>query len=253
VTEALQDDRYLPVGYRKDNAEIYSLDFRQVYCCLIAGLRRSGKTSLLRLLIREALKKDCAGIALIDLSGKLKDLQGLSGLKLVTDHDAMYDYCMNDLTPVFQERNRKKHELIDQGLEEEDYYEAMASFKPVFVFISDLVLFMKEVYADTRNMKGFMETLFRKGEDHKISFIAALPLENRAEAAGYEAFSLFTQYRTGIHMGGNLSQDPYLSFDTVGFREQSKAELPGIAVVPEMATADQALKLVVPYAPRVKK
>ena len=67
------------------------------------------------------------------------------------------------------------------------------------------------------------------------------------------AFSLFTQYRTGIHMGGNLSQDPYLSFDTVGFREQSKAELPGIAVVPEMATTDQALKLVVPYAPRVKK
>ena len=113
----------------------------------------------------------------------------------------MYDYCMNDLTPVFQERNRKKHELIDQGLEEEDYYEAMASFKPVFVFISDLVLFMKEVYADTRNMKGFMETLFRKGEDHKISFIAALPLENRAEAAGYEAFSLFTQYRTGDSHG----------------------------------------------------
>ena len=253
VTESLLDDRYLPVGYRKDNAEIYSLDFRHVYCCLIAGLKRSGKTSMLRLLIREALRKDCAGIALIDLSGKLKDLQGMSGLKLITDHDALYDYCMNDLTPVFKERNGKKHELIDQGLEEDDYYEAMASFKPVFVFISDLVVFIKEVYADSRNMKGFMETLFRKGEDHKISFIAALPLENRAEAAGYEAFSLFTQYRTGIHMGGNLSQDPYLSFDTVGFREQSKAELPGIAVVPEMATTDQALKLVVPYAPRVKK
>ena len=76
--ESLLDDRYLPVGYRKDNAEIYSLDFRHVYCCLIAGLKRSGKTSMLRLLIREALRKDCAGIALIDLSGKLKNAQKVS-------------------------------------------------------------------------------------------------------------------------------------------------------------------------------
>ena len=253
VKEALQDERFLPVGYRKDNAEICSLDFRRIYCCLIAGLRRSGKTSLLRLMILEALQKECAGIALIDLSGKLKDLYGQDGLKVIADHDALYDYCMNDLTPVFKERNGKKHELIDQGLEEDEYYEAMSSFRPVFVFITDLVVFLQEVYADSRNMKGFMETLFRKGEDHKISFIAALPLENRAEAAGFEAFSLFTQYRTGVHMGGNLSQDPYLSFDTVGFKEQSKTELPGIAMVPEMGTMDQAVKLVVPYAPRVKK
>ena len=169
------------------------------------------------------------------------------------DYQARLNLLPYDGSPEIKERNGKKHELIDQGLEEDEYYEAMSSFRPVFVFITDLVVFLQEVYADSRNMKGFMETLFRKGEDHKISFIAALPLENRAEAAGFEAFSLFTQYRTGVHMGGNLSQDPYLSFDTVGFKEQSKTELPGIAMVPEMGTMDQAVKLVVPYAPRVKK
>ena len=245
---ALRDDLLLPAGYRMDNAEVYSLDFGEIYCCLVSGLRRTGKSSMLRLMIREAMMKESASVVLIDGGGKLKDLHALSGLKAITGHEALFDYCMNDLTPAFRERNDKKHELLDLGLEGREYYEAMAEYPPVFVFITDLVSFIREVYADEHEMKGFMETLFQKGEGHKISFIAALSLENRAEAAGYEAFNLFTQYRTGIHMGGNVSQDPYLSFESVGFREQSKAEPPGIAYVPEMGRLDHAFRIVVPYA-----
>ena len=144
----------------------------------------------------------------------------------------------------------KKHALLEQGLEGEEYYEGMAGYRPVFIFITNLVTFMKQVHADTHSMKEFMGTLFRKGEGHKITFIAILPLEDRGEAAGYEAFNLFTQYRTGIHTGGNISQDPYLSFETVDFKERSKAGRPGTAMVPEMGTAEYAVQLVIPYARR---
>ena len=322
VQEALGDDRYLPVGYRKDDAKVYSLDLHEVYCCLIAGQKRSGKSSLMRLMVLEVLRKGrlsaglaqagtahadpaqtgtaqagtaqadlaqagtaqagaaqagsaqagpaSAGIAsadaqkgsispeesdyaktvLIDPDGKLKDLHGCDGLRLITTPEELYEYCINELTPVFHERNVKKHVLAEQGLEGEEYYEGMAGYRPVFIFITNLVTFMKQVHADTHSMKEFMGTLLRKGEGHKITFIAILPLEDRGEAAGYEAFNLFTQYRTGIHTGGNISQDPYLSFETVDFKERSKAGRPGTAMAPEMGTAEYAVQLVIPYARR---
>ena len=164
-------------------------------------------------MILSAMRKRNGGVILIDGEGELRDLHGTDDLKLIRDREELYRYCMDELTPLFKTRNRLKHQLLDEGADEERYYEGFREEAPVFFFIANLPWFIQAVYEDEHDMKGFMETIFRKGEGHKIYFFAILGPDDKSKAAGYEAFNLFTGYRDGIHLGGNVAQDPYLSFE----------------------------------------
>lgn len=253
TASALPDDRLLPLGYRADNAEVCNIDLYQTYCYQVAGTRRTGKSSLLRAMILTARQKENAGIVLIDGSGKLKDLYREEGIRTVLTPEELYQYCFDELTPVFKERNELRHALLEKILEEDEYYEGMAEHKPIFIFITDMVWFIQTVYADTHDMAGFMETLFRKGEGHKIYFIAALSLEDRNEVAGYQAFIDFMKYGTGIQLGGNASQNPYLNFEYLSFAERSKPQAAGIGLLPETDYGRTADRVILPLASRRRK
>ena len=251
--EALQDARLLPLGYRADNAQIYSIDLYHVYCYLVAGTRRTGKSSLLRAMILTALQKENAGITLIDGTGKLKDLYQEEGLRTVLTSEELYQFCFEELTPAFKERNVLRHALLEQILEEDEYYAGLKEQKPRFIFITDMVWFIETVYEDTHDMGGFMETLFKKGEGHKIYFIASLSLDDRNEAAGYQAFTDFVKYGTGIHLGGNAAQNPYLNFEYISFAERTKPLAAGVGQLPETEYGRTADRVVLPFAAKKRK
>lgn len=253
VRDLLEDHRYLPIGYRSDDAQIYSVDLYQTYCYLIAGGRRSGKTTLIREMVLAALQKPNEGVVLIDPDSGLKDLYLEDALVTITNPEELYEFCIDKLTPLFSERNVKKNNLVEQGLERDEFYRAMDDEKPVFLFISDLVWFIQTVYKDEHDMKGFMETIFRKGEDHKIYFIGVLPLEEKAQAAGFEAFNQFVRYGTGIQLGGNTAQNPYLSFEYLSYSDQIKPELPGIGLIPDTDGRKQGNRVVLPYTAKRKR
>jgi S-DNA-T family DNA segregation ATPase FtsK/SpoIIIE len=123
----------------------------------------------------------------------------------------------------------------------------------VFFFIANLPWFIQAVYEDEHDMKGFMETIFRKGEGHKIYFFAALGPDDKSKAAGYEAFNLFTGYRDGIHLGGNVAQDPYLSFEYMSYTDRMKLEAPGIGLLPDTDYVRVTDRVVLPMAPKGKR
>ena len=99
-------------------------------------------------------------------------------------------------------------------------------------------------------MRSFLENIIAKGSLHNIYFIGAVPLENRSDAAGYPIYETFVGYKTGIHLGGKVSENPILNFDYMSYAEKEKAEKTGTGSIPETEAEEAARSVVIPLARR---
>lgn len=252
VQAALSDDSLLPVGYKSTNAEIYSTDIYNDYCYMITGMPHTGKKSLMRLMIYSAVCKENAQIVLIDQGNIFSDIEN-DRIKHISTEDELFEYCLNDLTPVFKERNARKNALLEEVFESDEYREKMQDLVPVYIFIASIPWFIKVIYKDARNMSGFMETLIKRGEGHKISFVGVMDLSERASVAGHEAFNAFSGYGRGMHLGGNSMQNPYMSFGYMSHMEQAQNLPAGIGLLPELDVSDDKARIIIPLAKRSKK
>lgn len=253
--KAAAADSLLPVGYNAENAEVYSIDLSRIYCYLIAGAARTGKKNFLKVMIESALIKN-SQICLIDGSGLMSQYAEQENMHYVAGEEELFTYFKDILTPEFVRRNKIKQRLLAEGGEEEELYTYTRKEAPVFVFITDLLWFINTIYDpnnSSRGLKGFMETLTMKGRYHNIYFVGILNMEDKNTVRGYQVFMNFVSYKTGIHFGGNVSQNGILNFDYLPFKEQTKSEKAGIGLLPEMEGENPARKIVVPLVGRRKK
>jgi S-DNA-T family DNA segregation ATPase FtsK/SpoIIIE len=253
VQEMAESERLIPIGYRSDNALVYPADMFNNYCFMINGSAHSGKKSLMRLMIYAALMKEKSSVVIIDNLNIFSDLENESKVTMIRDGKELYEWCFNKLTPVFKERNLVKRNLIEEGLEGDEYYDGLKDFNSIFIFITSMPFFIKTVYGDEHEMTGFMNTLFKKGEGHKISFIGALDVNSKVEVAGYEVFNSFAAYKKGIHLAGNVAINPWLGFDYLRAAEQMKSYQPGIGQLSAESGGTPDFKLVIPNAKKTKK
>ncbi len=248
-------DYLLPVGYDAETAEVYSIDLSSVYCYLITGAAGTGKKNFLRIMMASAMLKK-SHVCLIDGGGLLGSCADLEGITYVSNGDELFSYFMNTLTPEFQRRNRMKAEILASGGEEEELFSRTRKEMPMFLFITDMVWFVNTVYSaenTARGMDGFMETLTSKGRLHNIYFVGILNLEDRNAVRGTRTFLNFTSYRTGIHFGGNMSQDVFLNFSYLSFKEMNRPEKPGIGQLSPGGREGETRKVVVPLMSRKKR
>ena len=253
VKEHAMDDRFLPFGYRSDNAKICDIDLYKTYCYLVCGAESTGKTSLLRLMANSALMKKNASLVIIDEPVKLRDFDEDDRVKVIRTAGDLYNWCLNDLTPLFRGRNERKRKLVDDGYEGEEYYDELCDFNSVIIIVTSIPMFIKSIYTDEHGMKGFMETIMKKGSGHKITFIGAMDPSERSSVGGYEAFNIFTSYKTGVHLGGNSALDPYLSFRYMSTSEQVKILPPGLGQLSDKSGGSKSYHVVIPHAVRRRK
>ncbi len=255
VEALFREDSLLPVAYDSANAEIYSVDLCTTYCYMIAGAARTGKKNFLKILMESARQKDSC-CYLIDGSRLLPQYASAEDVGYISDADALFDFFKNVLTPVFKERNAFKKQILAEGGEESDLYDITRKEKPLFIFISDLLWFMNTIYDKEyilKKMSGFMENLTAKGRYHNIYFIGILNLEDKNQLRGYTAFMNFAAYKTGVHFGGNISQNNFMNFEYLPFKEQAKTERPGVGQIPLTERDDKTQKIVVPLMSKSKK
>lgn len=251
VAADARTNRLLPVGYDAVSADVYSIDLRRFYCYLIAGSVRTGKRNFMKIMILASRMLE-SDVYIIDGGTDMNVLARYEDLHFIRTADELFDFFQDDLTPLFQARNKVKKELENAGAEDDELFEAAAKEKPVFIYIPDLPWFINLVYADGRGMSGFMETLIRKGRYHNIYFIACLSLDDRAEVMSYQMFSDFAAYHTGIHFGGNTVQNSFMNFDYLPYKEQGEVQRPGIGQLPAVDGSHDVERIVVPLA-RIKK
>lgn len=246
--ELVADKNFLPVGYNGENASVYGINLSQVYTYMISGFGRSGKKNFLRVLIQSALCKD-SQVCVIDGPGK--EMVAYSSDERVTyaeDAKGIYEF-FSSIIPEFKRRNKLKRELLAQDLEEEEIYEQMSQEKPIFIFITDLVYYFKEVYDGGYEMSGFLENISEKGRLHNIYFFGVAGVGTTSEIEYMKAYKFFAEPKMGIHFGGNVGSCRVFNFDFVPYKQQSKVLKPGIGLTASKLEASTT-KVVIPLARR---
>ena len=106
------------------------------------------------------------------------------------------------------------------------------------------------VYSTGTGIKDILENLIERGSLHNIYFVAELALAKAAEVRGYQLFDLFADYKTGIHFGGKVVDNPLLSFDYMQYKEQTIADRAGIGTLTNIDEKHNTQKIIVPLARR---
>lgn len=240
----------LPVAYRMDDATCFGIDLRYTYCYVITGKARTGKTNVLKNIIYAASQGN-AGLCIIE--GNKRELEKTAALTkaayLTTDRE-IFDY-FKDTIPVFKERNMRKRRLIEEGLEDLEIYQAMQCEKPIFIFLADVVSFVRSIYRKLENgagMNGYLENITEKGSLHNIYFFGCIDTDEAPEVSGMKVYNNLIRYKTGMHLGGNVSAQKVFSFTNISFLEQSKTMKTGLGLVPSQNDASVAETIVIPHA-----
>jgi len=95
-------------------------------------------------------------------------------------------------------------------------------------------------------MRNFYENAVEKGSLHNIYFIACMDTENTVPLLGRKLYEKMAAYKTGIHLGGNVTAQKILNFSSMPFAEQSKQYKPGLGLLPQDIDHSNARKVIIP-------
>lgn len=238
----------LPFAYSEKDASIYSIDLSKVYCYCISGKSRTGKTNVLKAIMKSAAER---GGRIVVFEKGLQELKRIAeqyvAEYLATDRE-VFDF-LADIKDVFVKRNKLKRDYINEGLTDSEIYSKMKQQEPVYIFISNMDTFIESVYrpeAGVGEMKGFVENVMEKGILHNIFIFACINNETVAVTSTYKAYKNFVSYKTGIHLGGNVSTQKIFAFRNIPYSEQSKAMKKGVGLVPSKDDDTMADRVIVP-------
>ncbi len=248
--EANMASDLIPVGYDQANASVYSVNMRDIYCYLITGNARSGKTNYMKVFLQSVLAKEDVHICVMDSpKAEFRAYASEENIDYCTTEEEVFEF-FKALLPEFKRRNVLKNQMLEQEKEEDEIMDNMLNEAPYFIFISDLNWFVPFIYQATLDMKGFLENILSKGRLHNIYFISELDLKNRSNLLGYQIYESFVSYKTGIHFGGKVAENSVFSFDYMSYAEQNKPEKVGIGSLPGISDNNSTKKVVVPRARR---
>lgn len=240
----------IPVGYDEANASVYSVNLRDIYCYLITGNARSGKTNYMKVFLQTVLEKEDVHICVMDSPRtEFKAYALEEKVEYCTTEEEVFEF-FKELLPEFKRRNVLKNQMLEQEKEEDEIIDRMMDETSYFIFISDLSWFVPFIYKATLDMKGFLENILEKGRLHNIYFISELNLKNKNNLLGYQIYESFVSYKIGIHFGGKTAENTLFSFDYMSYAEQNKAEKVGVGQLPNVTDKASTKKVVVPRARR---
>lgn len=225
IQEINRADR-LPIAYDSKTAAVYSVNLAETFCYIIQGKRKSGRTTLLKIMAASAARKG-AEICIIDSDdASLERFSEKIGAKYAVTQEHIFNFC-KELTPVFQQRNAIKKELVADDAEDEEIFAKLSEEKPIFVFVSDFGDFLGKIYSYNETfgtMNKFFENILEKGRLHNIYFVFDSNSETSATLSTKTVYKTVAAYGTGVHLGGNLGNGLQKVFDVsrLTYQEQSK-------------------------------
>lgn len=250
VKDALADDRSLPLGYLVRSASVWSLDLSRIYCYIVSGRQRTGKTNFLQMAVKMAMKKGGKGYVIADPSNQIEQTAQETGAKFLSYDDDMRDFCL-ELKPLLMDRNKKEKALEHQGCSDAEIYQEMCREENIYIFIDDMASFIERVYTISPGkepLNGFFETMFSKGWYHQIFIFGSINPDDRFKVAGKPLFDAFIKDRSGIHFGGNASSQQILEFPYLSLREQAKPEPKRVGILASGLNMDSQGEVVIPSA-----
>lgn len=249
----IDEPSLLPLGYNVATAAIAGINLKQTYCYLISGKARTGKTNLLRTLMRVAAEKK-GKVVVVEFNGaELSGEAQAINAKYITNANEYYEF-VKEMIPVFQERNQLKLNCKKQAMEDEEIFVKMSEQQPYFIFISDLVEYTNVLHGNEGieyNLYGAMTNFQEKGSMLNIYFFAAFNWDKRENALGQSVYESFIKYKTGVHMGGCADVQSILEYPDLPFRILSAVEKAGCGIMTSDDTT-ASTRVITPFTRRQK-
>ncbi len=247
VKDMFDTPNLLPFGYDAVYADIYGIDLSHIYTYIISGIKRKGKTNALKLLALSSFARGERTI-IIDYSSGLKKFSDITGIECITSEFEFYQFLAG-FQPDFEARNKKKHMFADQGLEEDEIFDAMQMFRKVFLFIDNLPQFIETAYAlkedeEIGEYTQLLEAMLDFGTLHNVYWIACLNKKEVGIADTYRSYELFTRDRKGIHLGG-MTDDSPMNFDNLDYHVRDQVMPAGRGLLP-VDNEEKVTEVVIP-------
>ncbi|MCM1539158.1 MAG: type VII secretion protein EssC [bacterium] len=237
----------LPIGYDLTSADIYGIDLSRTYSYVVSGRSGTGKTNLLKAMIRSAAKKQGNLIVIEYQTTDLKQTAQAAGAEYIDDQLGQAELFKRLVEP-FKERNLKKRRLIEEGKDETEIYAQMRMEKPYFIIVADIVPFVQAAAKPEESVldtKRFVENITERGKLHNVFFFIGLNPDAVNAVKGLTIYENLIGYRTGIHLGGNVQNIRYFDFTGIPYTEQAKTQKTGIGIIPAQ-NGEEARKIVLP-------
>lgn len=247
VKDMFDTPNFLPLGYDAVYADIYGIDLSGIYTYIISGIKRKGKTNTLKMLALSAREKG-GRVVLVDYSSQLKKFSEASGIECIAAETELYHF-LAEFQPDFEARNKKKHEFAEQGMEENEIFDAMQIFEKVYIFIDNLPQFIETAYALKDNQEvgeyaQLLEMMLDFGTLHNVFWFSCLNKKEVGVADTYRLYELFTRDKKGIHLGG-MTDDSHMNFDNLDYHVRDQVMPVGRGLLP-VDNEDKVTEVVIP-------
>ena len=254
--ELVQSDRFLPLGYCREDASVFSVDLSKTFCYQISGRERSGKTVFLRN-VACAAKARGAKIYMIDKMGQNTESRTaeLVGAEYVNTTDGLFA-VWKEVILTINSRHVLQKKLVDQGLEDNEVFEGMREYQQIFVLIADMQDFINACAnpgAGKTSMTAQVDTIISKGAMHQVYFFGVVGTQDLAAVSLQQIYRSFTKSKQGVHLGGELNSQKMLSYRNVPFAEQTRSLKPGVGYVPDAEDAMNVSQIVIPMNKGLRK
>lgn len=247
----VQSKDLLPVGYHMEDASVYSINLSKMYCYLISGKARTGKTNMLKVIMQAAALKENAKLYVIESGTReLEKYSEQLSAEYLTEEEQIFNF-FKATVPVFKKRNAMKQECIRQGMEEQEIYQVMQSEEHYYIFIADIVSFIDRVYhpKDIEDqMAAYLENITEKGFLHNFFFFGCINFDDITKVVGLKIYSNLMSYKMGIHLGGYINGQKLFQFTNIPFAQQSKPMKTGFGLIPSEEDTAQSQQVVIPLA-----
>lgn len=236
---------YLPVGYNGADASIYGIDLREIYCYLITGREKSGRKNFLKIAAQAANLRG-GRVTLIDFRGELGKFAEKTGMDLVDTDRKLFTF-LEELTPDFIARNKRKKAAVSNDLEHEEIYMQQLDFQAQFILIANLTDFIAHAEKPgdgIQSMSAFLDNVLEKGALHNVFWMACYTQADHDKIINYTLYNQFIRDRRGVHFGGEIGYDNLMNFNQIPQKEREKSLKAGIGFLP--VNDENADRIVVP-------
>ena len=218
--EALNTEEFLGENRSKDSfllgkdvndGSTIELDPDKILCYSVSGGPKSGKTNFLKFSALQMKKKGAKVFIFDSVLRELEDFAGECGVDgYMTSSQELFGFMEETIVPELTERN----ELVFNAREnKKSIKKALENYDRIVLIVNSVIDFMEAIYSEDADMSEFLEIVFEKGAEHKIHFIFGISPKEYNDCYQYKAFRMACEMKSGLHLGGETSEQGIFDFD----------------------------------------
>ncbi len=245
--EALRDPAAMPVGLDAETGDLYSFNLRKHFIHLVSGTAKSGKTTMMVNLIRNAVDKGDE-VLIVETGGEaFAQIAAEKGLTRATDSKGVADIFLR-LSDAMARRAVIKKNCYDQHKSQDETFDAALANRRIDLFLGNLADFLKTVQDPSfpdRGAPGFLDRICERGQGYNLFLYAELEDADKNALFQSYTFTRMKENHGGIRFGGRFHES-FLPCANVNYKDEEKPMQPGIGVISSKDWKDRLVKVMIP-------